>query len=87
MFTQLSAGLSKLNLHKFRHNFRHTLNPLFPLNDGVEDKGHILQHCHSYDAQKEVFSTVQIQRSVFNVRLSKILVCFVNSVSHQMSDI
>ena len=52
ILTQLRVGLSKLNLHKFRHNFRDTLNPLFPSNDGVEDMAHFLLHCHSYDIQE-----------------------------------
>ena len=50
ILTQLSVGLSMLNLHKFRHNFRDTLNPMCPSNDGVEDTEHFLLHCHSYDA-------------------------------------
>ena len=39
ILTQLRVGLSKLNFHKFRHNFRDTVNPLCPANDGVEDTG------------------------------------------------
>ena len=38
--TQLRVGLSKLNFHKFRHNFRDTINPMCPINDGVEDTEH-----------------------------------------------
>lgn len=52
ILTQLRVGLSKLNLHKFRHNFRDTLNPLCPTNDGVEDTEHFLLHCHAYDAYR-----------------------------------
>ena len=50
ILTQLRVGLSRLNLHKFRHNFRDTLNPMCPSNDGVEDTEHFWLHCHSYDA-------------------------------------
>ena len=50
ILTQLRVGLSMLNLHKFRHNSRDTLNPMCPSNDGVEDTEHFLLHCHSYDA-------------------------------------
>ena len=32
--TQLWADLSKLNFHKFRHNFKDTVNPLCPGSDG-----------------------------------------------------
>ena len=52
ILTQLRVGLSMLNLHKFRHNFRDTLNPMCPSNDGVEDTEHFLLHCHSYDAYR-----------------------------------
>ena len=38
--SQIRVGLSKLNLHKFKHNFKDTINPLCPTNDGVEDTEH-----------------------------------------------
>ena len=34
--TQLTVDLSKLNFHKFKHNFRDTINPMWPTNDGIE---------------------------------------------------
>ena len=40
--------LSKLNSHKFRHNFREAINPLCPSNDGIEDAEHYLLLCCSY---------------------------------------
>ena len=46
--TQLRAGLSKLNLLKFRHNFKDTINPMCPINDGVEDTEHFLLLCSSF---------------------------------------
>ena len=49
--TQLSVGLSKLNLHKFQHNFRDTLDPMCPSNDGIEDTKHFLLLCPSFDLQ------------------------------------
>jgi len=49
ILTQLRAGLSKLNFHKFRHNFKDAENPLCPAKDGIEDTDHFLLHCHSYD--------------------------------------
>ena len=48
ILTQLRVGLSKLNSHKFRHNFRDTLNPMCPINDGIEDTEHFLLLCHAY---------------------------------------
>ena len=50
--TQLRVGLSKLNFHKFRQNFRDTVNPLCPAKDGVEDTEHFLLLCHSYNGLK-----------------------------------
>ena len=49
ILTQLRVGLSKLNFHKFKHNFRETLNPLCAINDGVEDTEHYFLLCHAYD--------------------------------------
>ena len=37
--TQFRDGLSKLNFHKFKHNFRYTINSMCPANDGIEDIG------------------------------------------------
>ena len=50
-FTQLRVGLSKLNFHKFRHNFKDTVNPMCPTNDGVEDAEHFLLLCPSFAVQ------------------------------------
>ena len=36
ILTQLRVSLSTLNYHQFKHNFRNTLNPLCPINDGIE---------------------------------------------------
>ena len=41
-------GLSKLNFHKFKHNFRDTINPMCPTNDGIEDTEHFLLLCPSF---------------------------------------
>ena len=46
ILTQLRLGLSKLNFHKFRHNFRDTVSPLCPANVRVEDTEHFLLLCH-----------------------------------------
>ena len=51
-FSQLRVGLSKLNFHKFKHNFKDTLNPLCPTNDGIEDTEHFLLLCPSFDVQR-----------------------------------
>ena len=49
ILTQLRVGLSRLNFHKFKHNFNYTTNPLYPINDGVEDGEHYFLLCHMYD--------------------------------------
>ena len=50
--TQLRVGLSKLNFHKFKHNFRDTINPMCLSNDGIEDMEHFLLLCPSFDTQR-----------------------------------
>ena len=50
--TQLRLGLSKLNLHKVRHNFRDVISPMCPVNDGPEDAEHYLLQCHSFHEQR-----------------------------------
>ena len=50
--TQLRVGLSKLNLHKFEHNFRDTINPMCPFNDGIENTEHFLLLCPSFEVQR-----------------------------------
>ena len=52
ILTQLRVGLSKLNFHKFKHNFNDTLNPLCPINDGVEDTEHYFLLCHNYNVDR-----------------------------------
>ena len=50
--SQLRVCLSKLNFHKFKHNFKDTLNPLCPNNDGIEDTEHFLLLCPSFNVQR-----------------------------------
>ena len=42
----------KLNLHKFQHTFRDTLDQMCPSNDGIEDTEHFLLLCPSFDLQQ-----------------------------------
>ena len=51
--TQLRVGLSKLNFHKFQHNFKEIINPMCPTNDGIEDTEHFLLLCPSFDNQRQ----------------------------------
>ena len=51
--TQLRVGLSKLNFHKFRHNFGDAAHPMCPTSDGIEDAEHFLLLCPSFDVQRQ----------------------------------
>ena len=46
--SQLRVGLSKLNFHQLKYNFRDTLNPMCPTNDGIEGTEHFLLLCTSF---------------------------------------
>ena len=46
--TQLRVGLSKLNFHKFKHDFKDTVNPMCSINDDIEDTEHFLLLCNSF---------------------------------------
>ena len=50
--TQLRKELSKLNFHKFNHNFKDSSNPMCPVNDGIEDTEHFLLLCNSFRQQR-----------------------------------
>ena len=39
-------------MHEFQHNFRDTLDPMCPSNDGIEDTEHSLLLCPSFDLQR-----------------------------------
>ena len=49
---QLRVGLSKLHFHKFKHNFRDTINPMCPTSAGIEDTEHFLLLCPLFDLQR-----------------------------------
>ena len=50
--TQLRVGLSKLCFHKFKHNFRDSINPMCPSNDGIETTEHFLLLCPSFEVER-----------------------------------
>ena len=50
--TQLRVNLSKLNLHKFQHNFRDAIDAMCPSNDGIESEEHFLLLCPSFATQR-----------------------------------
>ena len=51
--SQIRVGLSKLNFHKFKYNFKDTINPMCPTNGGIEDTEHFLLLCPSFDNQRQ----------------------------------
>ena len=53
--TQLRVELSKLYLHKFRHNFRDSINPMCSITDGIETMEHFLLLCHAFEAERRSF--------------------------------
>ena len=52
MLTQLRVGLSALNLHKFRHDFKDAIHSMCLINNGIEDMEHVLLSCPLYDVQR-----------------------------------
>ena len=59
--TRLRLGFSHLREHKFRHNFRDTLNPLCPCNIESETTSHFLLRCTFFSChRKELFDTLKL---------------------------
>ena len=48
ILTRFRTGLSHLNEHKFKHNFRNFLNPLCVCNLELETTSHYLLRCHLF---------------------------------------
>ena len=63
------VGLSKLNFHKLKHNFSDTENPMCPTSDGIEDTGHFLLLCPSFDVQRQnlLAGIVELLRPVVQI--------------------
>ena len=71
---QLRVGLNKLNFHKFKHNFKDTLKPLSPTNDGVEDTEHYFLLCRAN--RLDLFSSVNamlLPRGLINLLNEELL--------------
>ena len=59
--TRLRLSLSHLREHKFRHNFRGTINPLCPCNFEQKTTSHFLLRCSFFKHQKIVlFDSLEI---------------------------
>ena len=50
--SQLHVRPSELNLQTFKNNFKDTLSPLCPVNDGAEDTKHYFLLCQTNDANR-----------------------------------
>ena len=48
LLNRLRLGLSHLNEHRFRHNFKDGINPLCSCSLEVQNKLHFLLHCQHY---------------------------------------
>ena len=51
----LRLGLSHLNEHRFKHNFKNCINPLCTCSLEVESTKHFFLHCHYYSALRISF--------------------------------
>ena len=54
--TQLRVGLSRLNLHNVKHNFKDTVNPMCSINDGIEDTERFCCSAIAWMCKDRVFS-------------------------------
>ena len=54
--TQLRVGLSKLCFHKFKHNFRDSINTMCPTNDCIETTVHFCCSAPPLRLNVEIFS-------------------------------
>ena len=59
----LQIDFSHLNEHKFRHNFRDTVNPMCPCGPGIETTDHYLLRCQNF-ALIRFDRSIQISKSV-----------------------
>ena len=55
LLTRLRLGLSHLNEHRFKHNFKNCINPLCTCSLEVESTKHFFLHCHYYSALRISF--------------------------------
>ena len=66
LITRLRLGLSHLHEHKFRHNFRDTLNPICSCGENIETTAHYLLHC-SNDLNERMTLLTNLQNIAENI--------------------
>ena len=52
LLTRLRLGLSHFWDHKFKHNFKNTLNPICNCGEDIETSCHYLLHCSLYSNER-----------------------------------
>ena len=62
--TRFRLDFSHLNEHRFRHNFKHCLNPLCSCSLEIEDTLHCLLHCRHFSGHRR--DLMNSLKSVFN---------------------
>ena len=89
--TRLRVGLSHLREHKFRHNFRDSLNPIFNCSNVIESTKHYLFHCSNSKSERQ--SLLQKVRTDNPNLLSlnedaspHLLLCADNTLAHNRSN-
>ena len=89
LLTRLRLGLSHLCEHKFRHNFRDTINPLCPCNGEPETTDHYLLRCHLFSSHRNTL-LVTLNKIVPNFTnlqaIDRTNICLYGSKSLSVSD-
>ena len=62
LLTRLHLGFSHLNEHRFRHNFRESMNPVCSCSLEIKDTFHYLLHCHRF-----TFHRIDLMNSVKSI--------------------
>ena len=65
LLTRLRLNFSHLNEHKFRHNFRDTVNPMCSSGAGIETTGDYLLRCQILLLSDRI-SSIEFLKSIFN---------------------
>ena len=55
LLTHLRLNFNHLNEHKFKHNFRDTLNPMCSCGAGIETVDHYVLHCQNFALVRSSF--------------------------------
>ena len=65
LLTCLRLNFSHLNEHKFRHNFKDTINPMCSCGSDIESTMHFLLRCQNYSSSRlELLNSIYALRAV-----------------------